>query len=351
MTNDEIPNDEIGKKTDSEPGEFRRRSQARWFGVRHWTFATGYFVFRHQSIGHPLCENWSMLTELVETTTRDGVTLHGAYFRAAEDVGEPLGLDGVLLLHGVGSNFYSSPVLLHLAQEFAQHGVMALSGNTRGHDFVSLARTAAGPQRQGAAYETVGHCPRDIDAWLELLMGRGAARMMVVGHSLGAIKTLYAAALHPHRSLRCVVALSPPRLSYSAFLAGPRRILFEQTRDRARAHVEQGKPETLIRVKYPFPLVITAAGYLEKYGPAETYNLLRFAHRLPCPALVTFGQEELESGSVAFEGLPDLLRNLPEGRHTLESVTIPHASHLYTSHYDTLTREILQWLTRTPLRC
>ena len=248
------------------------------------------------------------------------------------------------LLHGVGSNFYSSPVITHLAQCFTQSGVAALSANTRGHDFVSLARTAAGPQRQGAAYETVGQCRHDIHAWLHFLCQRGARHIGIVGHSLGGVKALYATALHAHEATRVVVALSPPLLSYSAMLNGPRKVLFEKTMARAQEHVQQGKPETLIRVKYPFPLLITAAGYVEKYGPAERYNLLRFVSQLPCPALFTFGQEELESGSIAFAGLPAALRDLPCCRHTLESVTIPHANHLYTGHCGVLAREILPWL-------
>ncbi len=113
---------------------------------------------------------------------------------------------------------------------------------------------------------------------------------------------------------------------------------------RAQAHVDQGKPETLMRVKYPFPLLITAAGYLEKYGPAEEYNLLRFANQLPCPALFTFGQEELASGSVAFAGLPEALRDLPSGPSTLETLTVAGANHLYDGCFGPLASEILGWL-------
>ncbi len=288
-----------------------------------------------------------MFTELVETTTHDSLTLHGAYYAAANTELGRVELDGVLLLHGVGSNFYSSPVLTRLAERFAALGVMALCANTRGHDLISLARTAVGPQRQGAAYETVAQCHYDITAWLEFLGQRGAERVGIVGHSLGALKALYAAARHAQPAMRAVVAVSPPLLSYSAFMNGPRKILFSRTMARAQQHVEQGKPESLIRVKYPFPLLITAAGYLEKYGPAEKYNLLRFVHQLSCPALLTFGQEELESGSVAFAPLPAAVENLPGGRYTLESVTIPHANHLYNGCGDILAGQVVQWLAET----
>ena len=83
---------------------------------------------------------------------------------------------------------------------------------------------------------------------------------------------------------------------------------------------------------------------MEKYGPSEEYNLLRFANQLPCPALFTFGQQELESGSAAFTGLPESLRNLPSNGQPLESLTIADANHLYDGRREQLAHQILRWL-------
>jgi pimeloyl-ACP methyl ester carboxylesterase len=255
-------------------------------------------------------------------------------------------VDAVLLLHGVGSNFYSSVLLNHLSRCFADHDVMTLRANTRGHDFVSLARSHVGPQRTGAAYETVAHCHHDIRAWSDWLERRGARRIVLIGHSLGAVKALYTMAHHPLDAVAGVVAVSPPRLSCSQFQAGPRSKLFLRTMQRAQTHLDQGHPETMIRVTYPFPLLITAAGFVDKYGPAERYNFLNFAHLLPCPALITFGQEELDSGSVAFAGVPEALARLSSGAGPLQSVTIAAANHLYDGHCEPLAHEILGWLSR-----
>lgn len=285
-----------------------------------------------------------MLVELVETNTQDGLTLHGALHRPAGPTGAQSVLDSILLLHGVGSNFYGSPLLAYLAEYFAEQGLTTVRANTRGHDFVCLARTSAGPQRQGAAYETVGHCHYDIAAWIEFLRRHGATRVGIVGHSLGAVKAVYAAAYHPHPATVAVVAMSPPRLSYTAFQQGSRQALFSRYLARAQGHMEEGKPETLMRVKYPFPLLITAAGYLEKYGPAERYNLLRFAQRLACPALFAFGQEELESGSAAFADLPAALQSLSSEAGPLQTLTIPGANHLYDGCFASLAGRIQQWL-------
>ena len=285
-----------------------------------------------------------MLAELVQTTTSDHMTLYGAWHRTATHPSSTIPLDGVLMLHGVGGNFYNSHLLATLAGQLVIHGVQVLRVNTRGHDFVSLTRSKMGPQRQGATYETVDQCRHDIDAWIAFLVERGCHHVGVVGHSLGAIKAVYATAYQPHAATRLVVAMSPPALSYRRFLDGPRRKLFEKTMRRAQQHVDEGKPEAIIRTKYPFPLLITAAGYIEKYGPAERYNILRFANRLPCPTLFTYGQRELESGSVAFADLPDALAALNYDDHVPQCVTISGADHRYTDLEHQLADKVIGWL-------
>jgi pimeloyl-ACP methyl ester carboxylesterase len=176
------------------------------------------------------------------------------------------------------------------------------------------------------------------------LCEQGAHRIAVVGHSLGAVKALYSAALHPHHSTASVIAISPPRLSHTSFAAGTRKLLFQRTIARAQEHLDSGKPETLMRVTYPLPMLITAAGYLEKYGPGEKYNLLRFVGRIRCPVLFAFGQQELESGSAAFAELPDQLRSLSSQPSALQSVTIAGANHDYQGCIQPLAVQLLDWL-------
>src|SRR5947208_16895217 len=79
--------------------------------------------------------------------------------------------------------------------------------------------------------------------------------------------------------------------------------------------VKVGKVEELFTSKFPFPMLMTAAAYIDKYGPAERYNILKFAADLPCPALFTYGSKELSSGGVPFAGAPDALRSLSNAEH------------------------------------
>ena len=155
-----------------------------------------------------------MLVELVRSTTSDGVRLDGALHRADNSADRRLPIDAVVCLHGVGANFYGSTLFEDLLPAFLGRGVAVLRVNTRGHDRVSIANTTGGPVQQGAAYEVVGQCRYDVRAWLDFLAQRGFQRVGLMGHSLGAIKAIYAEAHEPHTKTGCLIAISPPRLSY-----------------------------------------------------------------------------------------------------------------------------------------
>ena len=125
-----------------------------------------------------------MLTDLVEVTTPEGITLAGAYFAPA-NVGRPNSVDAVLFFHGDGGNFYSG-LYLELSQRMAEKGIAFLTGSRRGHDHV--ANGVRGGPLAGYAFESVDDSRTDVDAWLKLLRERGHHRIAIGGHSGGAVR-------------------------------------------------------------------------------------------------------------------------------------------------------------------
>jgi pimeloyl-ACP methyl ester carboxylesterase len=281
---------------------------------------------------------------LVQTTTRDGVRLDGAYQAAAAPGSAGLPIDAIVFVHGTGGNFYSSTLFDALAERLLSLGVGVLRANTRGHDLMCTASTARGGVRAGAAYEIVDDCRHDLAAWAGWLRQQAGARAVgLLGHSLGAVKCLYAQAREPDPPAACIVAVSPPRLSHSWFAASDAASEFRATYDRARALVEAGEPGALLEVRLPLPFVVTAAGYAEKYGPDERYNYLNFVTKAPCPVLVTLGGQETAS-NIAFRDTPaalaELFRDWPNGTVEL----IGGADHFYNGVREALAGVIESWL-------
>jgi hypothetical protein len=260
-----------------------------------------------------------MIVDLIRIQTPDGCTLDGALQRAP---GAPaMALDAVILVHGTGSNFYQSTLLEALADRFLALGVAALRANTRGHDGISVAVTARGGIRSGAAFETVDDCRHDLAGWVSFARTAVGPRVALLGHSLGAVKCIYAAVHEMSLNPALVIAVSPPRLSYAWFCQSPRREDFLSTFQRAEALVQAGQGGTLMDVTMPLPMLISAAGYVDKYGPDERINFLPLTPRLRSPALFVFGSREIET-NVAFQNLAAELN----GR---EVVVVEGADHFY----------------------
>lgn len=268
-----------------------------------------------------------MLVDLVRIPTRDGCTLDAALERPDGAATGPL--DAVCLLHGTGSNFYQSTVLEFFAARFRERGLATLRANTRGHDGISTCVTARGGIRLGAAYEIVDDCRHDVVGLVEWLRANVGPRVALFGHSLGAVKCVYAAVHEPALAPELIVALSPPRLSYATFAASERSADFLQAYERATALVDQGKGGTLLEVSVPLPMVIAAGGYVEKYGPDERYNLMPLVGRLAARTLFAFGAVEL-ANNLAFRGLPEEIAAVTAARAPRDCIVVPGADHFYT---------------------
>jgi pimeloyl-ACP methyl ester carboxylesterase len=283
-----------------------------------------------------------MHVELVRTVTRDGLRLDGALARES-GVGNQESVSAAILLHGVASNFYTSSTFEPLIPKLQGLGLAALSVNTRGHDSVFGAGLGTVRRRFGAAYEIVDECRQDIGAWIEFVKSRGYQRVVLIGHSLGAVKTVYFQSHEKSTDVAAVVAISPPRLSYSAFMNAPESTQFWESMHTAEEMANAGQGDELFTSKFPFPMLMTAAAYIDKYGPAERYNILKFAADLPCPALFTYGGKELDSGGVPFAGMPEAVSSLTNGERRAVRV-VEGADHVYSGVAPQLADQIAMWL-------
>jgi pimeloyl-ACP methyl ester carboxylesterase len=288
-----------------------------------------------------------LLVDLVKTTTRDGVQLDGVYQSRGESVTTAIGVDAFCLVHGTGGNFYSSSLFSDLAERLLQLGCAVLRVNTRGHDAVSTAVTPQGGKRLGAAYEVIDDCRHDLAAWMDWLRQQVGPQIGLVGHSMGAIKALYALARETALAPVAVIAISPPRLSYRAFFASASGAQFLETYARAEELLACGQPATLMEVQLPLPYLITAAGYVEKYGPDERYNFVQFLPAVPCPTLITLGGKDVAT-NMAFQGLPEDLEPLATRQRSLSIDVIPNADHFYTGLRKELADRVEQWLRQLP---
>ena len=125
---------------------------------------------------------------LLHVESADGLILPGARIRPDGAVDTC-----VVWFPGFGMSYDYSPTL-DIGRQLAAGGTAFISGVTRGyHGAVTAWQRRGerwGTKRIGSWYEVMEECPLDIAAWLSAARGLGYHRVVLAGHSFGAVKSL-----------------------------------------------------------------------------------------------------------------------------------------------------------------
>jgi len=278
-----------------------------------------------------------MSVRLVRSRTEDDLRLDGVLHLPPAEASrcDDWPADLVVLVHGTAGNFYAAGILEHVAAAVSNSGTPALRINTRGHDGLV-------GKRGGAAFENVDECRLDLAAWCSWAHENGSQRIILVGHSMGGVKSVYATAAAAVDPV-AIVAISPPRFCHQMYQEHPAAGDFREDYARATEMVALGRGNELLQVRQPLPMWIQANGYIEKYGPDDRYDLLSHLPRVGCPVLVLLGEQTVER-SPAFSSLPDDLDGLNLSPDRLAIEVIPGADMHYTNDPDEPVRRAIDWL-------
>ena len=274
-----------------------------------------------------------MLVDLVNVTTKDGVRLDGTLRVPTAGVASNINADVIILHHGLGGNFYSPGMFDEYSVALLAEGSAVLQVNTRGHDPVS--RDAVTRVRYGGACERLEDSTHDCEAWVDFAESQGFRRIAIWGHSLGGLKAIYYLAHQDDPRVQYAVATSPPRFSYADYQASEGWENFRQEEDRAQKQIKGGQPSVLMEVAYPNTLLITAEGFIDKYGPEDKYNILKLLPLVKRPLLVTVGDREgvvidNVNSLMGFKNLARQLEGLTGELKNLTFSSIPGGDHFFT---------------------
>ncbi len=149
----------------------------------------------------------SYTEEIVWTETEDGINHAGIVIRPDGQPPKPLAL---IWVHGFTGRFYESQSI-KIGREVACQGYTFVSGNNRGHHVgTNLRKKGSDPILGGGWWEHLDESPYDVAAWIDFTFNLGFAHMVVIGHSLGALKVPYYQARRQDPRIAGIVAASPP---------------------------------------------------------------------------------------------------------------------------------------------
>ena len=262
--------------------------------------------------------------------TADNERLHGALLTPVDGAADL----ALIFVHGVAMNFYLPP-LFNFGQELAQRGYHSFVINTRGHDWI--ARAGNLQKFGGAAYENLDDCIADLDATIDFLKQRGYRRFILIGHSLGAIKSIIYQGTQRRSDIASIVACSTPKQFYSERVE--RQPRFRELIATAEQLVAEGKSEELIMVPVGVnPGLFTARTHLDKYGRDDANDCRPHAKNVGCPVLAIAGGAE----PPFFHDYAREIVAAAGGASTYQCVD--GANHFYNRHTSEMVEVIGKWL-------
>jgi pimeloyl-ACP methyl ester carboxylesterase len=271
-------------------------------------------------------------TQIHTFKTADNERLHGALLTPPHGVSDL----GLIFVHGVAMNFYLPP-LFNFGQSLAQRGYHSFVINTRGHDWI--ARAGNLQKFGGSAYENLEDCVADLDAAIEFLKKHGYRRFVLIGHSLGAIKSIIYQGTQQRGDIASIVACSAPKQFYSERVI--RQPEFRELISTAEQMVANGKSEELMMVPVGVnPGLFTARTHLNKYGRDDGNDCRPHAKNVGCPLLAIAGGAE---APFFHEYAQEIVA--AAGGHS-KYRCVDGANHFYNRHTTEMVEIIAHWLER-----
>ena len=271
-------------------------------------------------------------TEICTFRTSDNERLHGALLTPPQS---PADL-ALVFVHGVAMNFYLPPLFL-FGQELAARGYHCFVINTRGHDWICRAGNLT--RFGGSAYENLEDCLADLDGALAFLAARGYRRFVLVGHSLGAIKSIIYQGTRRRSDMAGIVSCSAPKQFYSERVA--RQPKFRELIEQAESMVSDGRGDDLMSVAVgATPGIFSARTHLDKYGKDDRNDCRPYAKSLGCPLLAIVGGAEPK---LFHEYAQEIVANAGANA-TYEQVD--GGNHFYNRHIAQIVEVIDRWLRR-----
>lgn len=289
-----------------------------------------------------------MMFELIEFVTKDGLEHQGIVHIPDDFSGNT-----ILWIHGLTSRFYSNVALMNrFARECEAKNMAFASVNTRGHDYVTSTHRLDEKEEKGYRHETIGasvedftECVYDIRGAIDHLVSRGVKRVVLVGHSTGANKVCYYAAMANDLRVCGVVLSGPMSDRYSAGLDPKAHAEYKRIMQQKLA---VGKGDELLSGFDFFPLTPKRwMSLLAEGSPEDVFN-----YRDDKGALSTFSEIRVPL-LVVFAGNDEHAdRPVPEIRAAFDahaasraynSVVIEHADHSFTGKEKEFVNTVVSW--------
>jgi alpha-beta hydrolase superfamily lysophospholipase len=287
--------------------------------------------------------------QLAEIVTKDKLVHQGIFFNPSK-----VGKKAILWVHGITGRFYGSVALMdEFARVCESKGFGFASFNTRGHDLIASVQRMDKRKKSGyahvivgAGYENFTDSAYDLDAAITFLVSRGFSEVIILGHSTGANKACYYAAVKKDARVKGIVLAGPmsDRSEYTK-----KQKMYARIKKEMEQKLKAGKGNELLTGKDFFPL--TPRRWMSLYSPGsaedvfnymDTKNVLVKFSRIRKPLLVVLSERD-EYADRPIEKIRQVFDTHAKSP-SYKSIVIPDTNHKYLGKEKEFVYVVVSWV-------
>jgi len=290
---------------------------------------------------------------LARVTTSDHLDLQGFLAEPREASSDII----FLHIHGMFENFHIPLFIESLAANLVEAGHSFLTMNTRAQDYhVELRKWDDGKPtwaEWGGSYEIFRNCLIDINAWVNFCATHLGKRVVLMGHSHGALKAaFYCARGRDTAGIVGLVMLSP-----SDDVGGQRQNLggrYDEALSFAQNWVQNGRQRDILP-SWLYGEAVTAEMYLDMFRLESDVAIFPFhdmrtangaAAEVHHPTLAVFAESDVATAGVQSNSAIDIIRKAMTAASRVDGVVIAGTNHQYAGHEEELAQAVVEWCER-----
>ncbi|MBL8014568.1 MAG: alpha/beta fold hydrolase [Candidatus Doudnabacteria bacterium] len=285
---------------------------------------------------------------LVQTATADNLVLSGFYGEGDK------AKEAVIFIHGFGGDFYTHRFVHEIADALNSSQYAYVSAQTRGTGlFTELVDSArATSNYKGSYYELLEEAYMDIDAWVEFLQREGYQKIVLLGHSLGTIKSVRYMSEGKHKDVVSKLILLAP-FDKNGYVENKTKGEWHEHVKIARQMVDEGRGLEIIPSTFDdFPMTYQTylSWYQETelnaiwdfYKPDYTSPILKDLH---VPVLAVIGDKDDVVYLPTIGGsLDNTIKYLKNNIRSIDVQIVADADHCYVGKEQQVVEVVLKFL-------
>ncbi|GGK73691.1 alpha/beta hydrolase family protein [Mangrovihabitans endophyticus] len=291
---------------------------------------------------------------LARARTTDDIELEGFVVEALDVKTAPTTLVHV---HGMFENFHMPAFVDEMLSRVSETGMTMVAVNTRAQDYTHYHRHWSDGsytwKRNGGSYEIFSNCLPDLDGWIDYCHTQiGAKRIILSGHSHGALKVAYYAAKRQNARIDGLILMSPSDdIEMQEAALGER---YDEALELASSLIAAGNGEEFVP-DWMYSSPISAEMYRDMFGTQSDLNIFRLrrpesssglAASVNIPTLLLYGEHDIATAGLPSAEAAAACRSLLGEKADVTTAVVAGADHQYLNHEEELVALVTGWAAR-----